>query len=135
MAETLPRIVRAPLSNRLKTLRAEVEVLVVTATPVEKAPVLARMAPLSTKSRLLKGAIGPATYYVGRLGEHAAALTMCRMGVVGGGSSKDAVADGCRVWAPRAAVMVGIAFGKDPDKQRIADVLVASHIVSYAERR
>jgi nucleoside phosphorylase len=31
--------------------------------------------------------------------------------------------------------MVGIAFGKDPSKQKVADVLVASQVISYEPQR
>jgi nucleoside phosphorylase len=130
-----PKVTGVPLVEQMAVLRRDVEVLVVTATPTEKSAVLARMTPLPSNAAILKGAIGAATYYVGRLGAHGIALTMGRMGAVGGGSSKDAVAGGCEVWEPRAVIMVGIAFGKDAAKQGIGDVLVASQIISYAERR
>ncbi|HTN85391.1 MAG TPA: SUMF1/EgtB/PvdO family nonheme iron enzyme [Sorangium sp.] len=131
----LPKLISSTMVERINVLRRHIEVLIVTATETEKRAVLARMTPLPSKRGILKGPVGPATYYVGRLGTHGVALTMCRMGAVGGGSSKDAVADGCKEWAPRAVIMVGIAFGRDPAKQGIGDILVSSQIISYAERR
>jgi len=32
-------------------------------------------------------------------------------------------------------IMIGIAFGKDPQKQAMADVMVASQIISYEQQR
>lgn len=123
------------MTKHVERLRREVEVLLVTATASEKDALLARMSPLRGEAGVLKGALGPATYYIGQLGTHAVALTRCRAGSVGAGASKDAVADGCKIWQPRAVIMVGIAFGADPDKQKVGDVLVSTQIISYAERR
>ena len=134
-SEGLPKLIVVRLAERLEALRPQVEVLVVTATPTEKRAVLARMVPLPSHQGVLKGALGPATYYVGLLGAHTVALVMCRMGAVGDGAARDAVAEGCKLWEPRAAIMVGIAFGKDASKQGIGDVLVASQLISYAEVR
>ncbi len=39
------------------------------------------------------------------------------------------------VWHPKAIIMVGIAFGRDPAKQKIGDVLVASQIIPYEQQR
>ncbi len=106
-----------------------------TATEVERDAVLRRLRPLGARRAVLQGTVGPATYYLGALGPHGVALTMCRMGGAGLGSSHAAVAAACATWAPRAVVMVGIAFGKDPAKQRVGDVLVSSQIISYEEQR
>jgi nucleoside phosphorylase len=130
----LPKVNVVP-TERLKPRRNEIDVLVVTATMVEKNAVLRRMRPLAPWKRIAKSTVGPATYYVGRFAEHRVALTMCREGSVGSGSSKDAVREGIRFWRPRAVIMVGIAFGRDSEKQRIADVIVASQVISYAEQR
>jgi nucleoside phosphorylase len=122
-------------AGRAASLRDAVDLLVVTATEVERDAVLARLRPLRAQKTVLQGAVGPSTYYLGALGAQGVALTLCRMGAVGSGASRAVVAEACALWAPRAVVMVGIAFGKDPEKQRIGDVLVASQILSYEEQR
>ena len=38
-------------------------------------------------------------------------------------------------WQPCAIIMVGIAFGKDPSRQGIGDVLVSSQVICYEPRR
>jgi nucleoside phosphorylase len=130
-----PELRSVRLADRAGTLRRGVDLLVVTVTEVERDAALGRLGPWRGQKALLQGAVGPATYYLGALGPRGVALTMCRMGSVGIGSSHAAVAEACALWAPRAVVMVGIAFGKDPAKQRVGDVLVASQIISYEEQR
>ncbi len=92
----IPKLIAFPLAERLEALRPEVDVLVVTATPTEKRAVLARMAPLPSHQGVLKGAVGPATYYVGRLGAHTIALVMCRMGIRAMGESGSIVVSALR---------------------------------------
>ena len=131
----LPALRVVPLAGLVAELRDAVDLLVVTATPVERDAVLRRLRPLGARRSLLQGTVGPATYHLGALGAHGVALTMCMMGSGGLGASRVAVTEACATWAPRAAVMVGIAFGKDPAKQHVGDVLVASQIISYEEQR
>lgn len=131
----LPKLQIVSFAGRVEVLRDSIDLLVVTATEVERDAVLRRLAPLRARKAIMQGRVGPSTYYLGTLGAHAVALTMCRMGAVGSGSSRVAVAEACATWAPRAAVMVGIAFGKDPEKQKVGDVLVSAQIISYEEQR
>jgi nucleoside phosphorylase len=106
-----------------------------TATEVERDAVLRLLNPLSSRRKVVTGFIGPETYFVGRFGEFNAVVTTCRMGAAGPGSATLAADQAQRVWRPRAIIMAGIAFGKDPTKQRYADVLVASEIIFYEQQR
>jgi hypothetical protein len=133
-SDPLPKVKSISL-DELKAYRGEIDLLLVTATRTEKNAVLRRMLPITSRKSILRGASGTSTYYIGRLGEHSVAMTMCRMGSIGTGASKDAVREGIKFWKPRAVIMIGIAFGHDPAKQAIADVLVCSQIISYAEQR
>jgi nucleoside phosphorylase len=132
---SLPALVAFPIARHLDDLGPAIDLLLVTATEVERDAVLRRLRPLPGREACLHGAVGKSTYSLGMLGAHGAALVMCRMGALGGGAARDAVAEGCATWAPRAVVMVGIAFGKDPTKQRLGDVLVSTQIISYEEQR
>jgi nucleoside phosphorylase len=78
---------------------------------------------------------GPETYYLGKFGEYLVAITKCRMGALSGGSVILATEQAQRLWSPRAVIMIGVAFGRDRSKQRIADVIVASQVVSYEQQR
>ena len=130
----LPKV-KVASAEELKKCRGMVDVFLLTATPTEKNAVLRRMQPLALGNSITKGTAGASTYYVGRFGEHRVAMTMCQMGAIGSGSSKDAVRNGISFWRPRAVIMVGVAFGRDSANQAIADVLVSSQIISYAEQR
>lgn len=125
----------APHAKHIKALRAATDLLMVTATPVERDAVLHRLHPLPGKTATLRITVGPSTYYFGVLGTHCVALTMCQMGSISSGASRATVAEACAMWCPRAVVMVGIAFGKDSTRQKFGDVLVSSQIVSYEEQR
>jgi nucleoside phosphorylase len=57
------------------------------------------------------------------------------MGSGGERGSTLATPEALRTWQPKAIIMPGIAFGKDPGKQKMADVLVASQIIPYEKQR
>ena len=57
------------------------------------------------------------------------------MGITGTGSSFLTVHEGIQALGPSCIIMVGIAFGVDPDKQRIGDVLVSKQLCDYGLQR
>ena len=122
-------------SSDLESFAEEVDVVVMTATLTELSAVLRRLLPLPRKKAVLKGPIEQETYYLGRFGDSTAAVTKCRMGSIGPSSAILATEHALKAWRPRAVVMVGIAFGANANKQRIADVLVATEIISYEPQR
>lgn len=79
--------------------------------------------------------VGAQTYYFGRCGVHDVALLMCEMGSSKPGASTLAVHDAIERWKPRAALMVGIAFGRPDKGLGIGDVLVAEQIAPYELQR
>ncbi|MCA9924645.1 MAG: hypothetical protein KC421_19855 [Anaerolineales bacterium] len=113
----------------------EIDVVLIVATEVELAAVLHKLAPYPRRKRVLRIFLGAETYFLGKFGEYKTAVTRCGMGTTGHRSSAQATPDAIRTWKPRAIIMPGIAFGKDPDKQKIADVMVASKIVPYEKQR
>jgi nucleoside phosphorylase len=122
-------------SEEMIFLSEEIYVLLLTATDLELDAVLRRLAPFRGKATVLKGFNEQETYYVGTFGTYPAVVTKCRMGSLDSGSAPLATQHAVGVWRPRALVMVGIAFGKDPMKQKIADVLIASSVISYEPQR
>jgi nucleoside phosphorylase len=122
-------------SEELTTLADEIDLVIMTATDVERDAVLRRLNPLPPRRKVLTGFVGPETYFVGRFGELNAVMTKCRMGSAGPGSATLAADQAQRIWRPRAIIMVGIAFGKDQTKQQYADVLVASEVIFYEQQR
>lgn len=121
--------------KQIRALKAEIDVVIMTATEVELRAVMHLLEPYPDRGQVLMAFEGPETYYLGTFGSYRAAVTKCRMGSIGEGSVILAASEAQRVWKPRAIIMVGIAFGKDPTKQKIADVLVASQIIPYEGQR
>jgi nucleoside phosphorylase len=122
-------------SEDLLSLAPQVDLVILTATDPELEAVLRRLEPYPRRKAVLKGFAEQETYYVGKFGASVAAVTKCRMGSLDSSGATLATQHAQRVWRPRALVMVGIALGKDPEKQRIADVLVASQVISYEPQR
>ncbi len=125
-----PETTEYDAQNLLK-LAEEIDVMLLTATDIEKETVMKLLKPFPKKKKVLMGHIGAETYYMGIFGKFKAVVTKCEMGSLGSGSSILATYDGYKLWSPRGIIMVGIAFGKDSSKQKIGDVLVSSQIISY----
>lgn len=121
--------------TELLSLADEINVVLMTATEVERDAVLRLLKPLPPWRKVLTGFIGPETYYVGKFGAFKAVVTKCRPGSVDPGAATLAANEARRLWHPRAIIMPGIAFGKDPTKQTMADLLVASQVISYEQQR
>jgi nucleoside phosphorylase len=122
-------------SEELVSLADKIDIILLTATDPELEAVLRRLDPFPKKKAVLKGFVEQETYYLGKFGACQAAVTKCRMGSLDSGAATLATQHAQSVWRPRALVMVGIALGKDPTKQMIADVLVASQVISYEPQR
>lgn len=119
--------------SHCELLKQEIDVVIITATPVELKAVVRLLKDYPGKDNILKVSYEHETYYLGLFGVYKTVVTMCGMGSIGEDSVVFATVDAQRLWNPRAIIMVGIAFGKDPKTQKIADVLVASDIIRYDE--
>jgi nucleoside phosphorylase len=60
---------------------------------------------------------------------------MTAMGSIDRDASMMVTAEMIDAWELKAIIMVGIAFGKDPSKQEIGNVLVSDRIVPYEPER
>ncbi|WP_198525333.1 tetratricopeptide repeat protein [Kamptonema formosum] len=121
--------------NKCDLLKKEIDAVIITATDVELISVTHLLKPYPRRKKILLVYSGPETYYLGKFGAYNTVVTKCRMGAIGDGSVILATEQAQRLWNPKAIIMVGIAFGKDPTKQKIGDVLVASQIISYEQQR
>jgi nucleoside phosphorylase len=122
-------------TEELASFAGEIDIVLITATDPELEAVLRHLEPYPRRKAVLKVFAEQETYYLGKFGASLAAVTKCRMGSLDSGGATLATEHAQRVWRPRAIVMVGIALGKDPEKQEIADVLVASQVISYEPQR
>jgi nucleoside phosphorylase len=110
---------------------AHVAILVETATPLETTALHAAMQPLAGQDALIVGSLGFATYTIGTLGNYAVAHVQTDMGNESPNAAQLATNDAIVETRPKLLLQVGIAFGLQPAKQRLGDVLIAQHITSY----
>ncbi len=115
--------------------RAGIDVLLLTAVPVERDAVLRLMKPLPGRARIASAPHGHLTYHVGTIGDARVALTMSRPGAIGRDASILTLHEAIQTCAPRSVIAVGIAFGGYTDKLKMADVLVSNRIASYEPMR
>ena len=108
---------------------------ILVATDVEREAVLKKMRPPKSKRAILQVHSGSNTFFIGRLGSTHIALSMSAMGSLGRDASMMTTTEMIGIWQLPAVVMVGIAFGKDANKQDIGTVLVSDRIVSYEPQR
>lgn len=109
----------------------EVDAVILTAVPRERNAVLRLLQPPANEARVWRVIKEGQTYYLGRLGEHNVVLAMCRMSYGGPGGAILTTFKAIKGWHPKVVIMVGIAFGKNREKQSIADVLVSSKVICY----
>lgn len=109
--------------------------IVVTATRVERDTVLRQMAPTPETGGLVRTFHENNTYFLGALGKYKVALCMSAMGGSGRDSVQTVCGEAIRFWRPEGLIMVGIAFGRSRDHQRIGDVLVSERIIAYEPQR
>lgn len=108
-----------------------VDAVILTAVRRERDAVLRILKPPANESRVWRVIKEGQTYYLGCLGEHNVVVAMCRMSYGGPGGATLTTFRAIKGWHPKAVIMVGIAFGKDREKQKIADVLVSSQVICY----
>lgn len=108
---------------------------IVVTTEVERQSLLCRLRPPQNRRSVLQVFEGNNTYFVGRLGVSNVVLVMSAMGSVGRDASTIVTTELIEHWKLNAVVMVGIAFGKDAEKQMIGGVLVSERVISYEPQR
>lgn len=126
---------RAVAVEALGQVRNEVAVALVVATRMELDAVLKNLRPLPRRRFVWKVQHRNQTYFVGRYGAFTAAVVMSAMGAAGRDGALNTTRDAIEFWHPAAVIMPGIAFGKDPHKQGVADVLVSDSVIPYELQR
>lgn len=137
----------APLISNSMTTYKEVEdhfidkyrdlfnLLILTATEVEKEVLHENLKPLPGQTMILEIKKKKYTYYVGVFGAFYTVHVSCNeQGSMGRSSSAITAVDGIETWAPTVVLMVGIAFGANK-KKKIGDVLVSEQILPYDPKR
>lgn len=111
-------------------------VLLVTATKIETATLHQKLKPLPQETAIWKVRKYNATYFIGTFGRVRVAHVEC--GTMGTGSSMGSlitITNAINDLEPKFALMLGIAFGINPTKQNIGDVLVSNTIIPYEMQR
>jgi len=106
-------------------------ILLVTATKTETKALHQKMLPLPGETGLIEMKKKTATYFIGKFGNFGVAHVECGMGAVSSNGAIITVTNAINALKPKFVLMVGIAFGLDPKKQNIGDVLVSNHILPY----
>src|SRR5712692_3198405 len=116
--------------NEDSTRRHKVDLLLVTATEVEARAVLNVFLPHN--STFIQHYIGDSTYFdLGVIGGARTFLVQSEMGAGGPAGASLVVYEGIKALSPSAVIMVGIAFGLIPEKQRLGDILVSRQLAGY----
>lgn len=113
----------------------DIDLVVLTTTDIERRTLHRFMTPLPGESGLLEGAKKLVTYRVGLLGRYKVAHVECTQGAIARQGSTLTIGSAITEARPKAILILGIAFGVNPRKQRLGDVLVASSIVPYELER
>ncbi|MCM0759084.1 MULTISPECIES: hypothetical protein [Sporomusa] len=126
---------KAVANEVLQSLVGSANLLLVTATDLETKILHDIIEPLDNYNQKLKGYNQNQTYYIGKFGAYPTIHVRCAMGSGGRDASMMTVSEAIRFWKPKAIVMVGIAFGINPTKQNLGDVVVADKVTFYEPSR
>ncbi len=112
----------------LESLVDRVNIILLTATQIERDSVLKLMRPIEGMNKILRGSIQSETYFLGKYGTYNVALIMTGTGSIKTILKMKAAFD---FWKPKVAIMCGIAFGIKEKDQKMGDVLVSEKIIQY----
>ncbi|MGK3974044.1 hypothetical protein WMF38_20265 [Sorangium sp. So ce118] len=111
------------------------DVLLITVTQIETQAVLDAAGRLTSRAAgLIQGQV-KIYHDLGEIGGARVFLVQSEMGAKTQGGSMSTTLRGIRELKPSLVVMVGIAFGVDPDKQPIGRILVSAQIQDYELER
>jgi nucleoside phosphorylase/CheY-like chemotaxis protein len=130
-----PNVVNIKEISKSDISKTNIELAIVVATHTELSQVLFRLLPLKGRKAICKLIEETDTYYLGKFGRFNTVVVKCEMGSVGPLSSEQTTRSVIEAWEPKAVVMVGIAFGRDIEKQKPGDVIVGKEIILYESER
>jgi nucleoside phosphorylase len=122
-------------TNSSATTPEQADVLLVTVTEVERQEVLSAFKKGLDRPFVRRFDGNKTYFYLGRVAGAHTYLVQSGMGSGGVDGSMLTVADSIRAMKPSAIIMVGIAFGIDPVKQPIGQILVAKYLRAYDLQR
>lgn len=111
------------------------KVILLTATPTERDTVLKNLEPLPGANGVIRVFHQNNAYFIGCFGQYPIVLCMSGIGASGRDSAQVVTGEVIRFWKPTAVIMVGIAFGRSPELQKIGDVLISKEVIAYEPER
>ncbi len=121
--------------NQPASFTARADVLLLTVTEVETRAVFQALQETQGRSYTRHDIDQKIYYDLGEIGGARVWLARSEMGAATLGGALSTAARALDALRPRAVVMVGIAFGVNPRRQRIGDVLVARQLTLYDLQR
>ncbi|MBI1227102.1 MAG: hypothetical protein GC192_17860 [Bacteroidetes bacterium] len=116
-------------------MNPKADVLIVTVTPIESRSVIKAFKEATGNAPKMEH-IKDRTYHnLGSINGASIYMAISQMGAGGVGGSQETVRKGIEALNPAAVIMVGIAFGVNPTKQRIGDILVSHQLRPYELQR
>lgn len=114
----------------------QVEIALIVATSIELDTALDFLMPYEEDQEIYKIQENENTYYCGLFGVYSTVIVKSNsMGSIGLGASLQTTSTVIEIFKPKAVIMGGIAFGKDPKKQNFGDILISDSIISYDPTR
>ncbi len=117
--------------DEVEKLKSYLDIVIMTATDIEKETVFKYLKPLPGCSALKVDTTNKQTYTIGILGAYPIVHVQTNMGSSSPDGSTLTTKDALDYWKPKALIMPGVAFGKDSTKQKIGDILIAESIIQY----
>jgi len=112
------------------------ELLIITATSIEKDVLHRILKPYDYRGQLIKVFKNNQTYFLGVFGNSNAIHVACgELGSLGREASIITTMDAISDCKPKIVLMLGIAFGINIKKQKIGDVLISERIIPYEPQR
>jgi nucleoside phosphorylase/tetratricopeptide (TPR) repeat protein len=122
-------------SIEAKKIRSTIRLAILVATQVELLSVLSEMKPLTRRRSILKVSKNNDTFFLGKIGVVNTVVSLCSAGSNGPQGATLTANSTIEMWSPDAVLICGIAFGASRSQQREGDVLVATGIIPYENKR
>jgi nucleoside phosphorylase len=137
--EALPNIDLTPKAPRrdveIKELQEKaqyVDLLLMTVTDIERRALLSKMDPWPGEEAILVGSISYNTYRFGQFGRYRAAQVESAMSSEGRDGARATLQAAIGELNPKAILLLGIAFGINPKRQHLGDVIIAESVYNYS---
>ena len=116
-------------------LLAPVEAILMVVNSKETRATLALMKPINGRTKLVQTTTNGVTFTVGRFGMYYVALIKTSPGTEGPNAATEKLERALAVVKPGFVISVGVCFGKNKNKLKFADIIVANVINDYLYRR